>query len=86
MVLFADQVRLAGNGGGSAVEPEEVLVLRGDFVADLLEAVSFLVDQGGVLERPRGGVEVGWRFGPVLVMGAEPVGPLAGILAGEELC
>ena len=38
-----------------------------------------------MLEHPLGVFEVGGRLGPVLVVGAEPSGPLALVLAGEEL-
>ena len=33
---------------------------------------------------PVGLVEVGWLLGPILVVGFEPDGPLAGPFAGEE--
>ena len=85
VVLLADQVGFAGDGGGGAAEMEEVLVLGMDLVADAFQALSFPVDQGGVLEYPGGAVEVGGRLGPALVMCPEPTGPLAGVLAGEEL-
>ena len=83
--LFAYEVRLSGDGGGGASQAEEVLVLGVDLVADDLETIPFPVDQGGVLEHPAGAVEIGGRLLPVLVMGLEPTGPLAGVLAGQQL-
>ena len=85
VMLLADEVRLAGDGGGGAAEAEEILVLGVDVVADVLEALPLPVHQGGVLEHPRGAVEVGGRLCPALVVGLEPSGPLTGVLAGEEL-
>ena len=38
----------------------------------------------GVAGQPLGLVEVRGRLGPVLVVGLEPDGPLAGVLAGEQ--
>ena len=38
--LFPDEVRLAGDGGGRAPQPEEVLVLGVDDVAGALEALA----------------------------------------------
>ena len=37
-----------------------------------------------MVQHPLGAVEVRWRFGPVLVVGAEPPGPLAVGLSGEQ--
>ena len=60
-VIFAvgDDVRPAGQRGGSAAEFEPVLCLDVDVVAADLPVSDALVDEGGVVEQPLGLVEVG---------------------------
>ena len=85
VVLLADEIRLAGDGGGVAAEAEEVLVFGVDVVPYAFQAFFFPVDQVDVLEHPGGAVEVGGRLTSALVMGLEPSGPLAGGFVGQEL-
>ena len=80
-----DEIRLAGEGGGAALEPEGVLTLNADVVAAVLEFEAGVVQQRGVVQLPLAEVEIGGRALPALVMGSEPRGPFAGAFAGEEL-
>ena len=43
-----------------------------------------LVQEGSAVQQPPGLVEVRWTAAPVLVIGFELNGPLAGVLAGQE--
>ena len=84
VVAEYQQVGLAGEDGGLAAEAEGVLTLDAGFVSALDPEVALLVEQLGVVGQPLGLVEVGGWLRPVLVMGLEPDGPLAGVLAGEQ--
>ena len=83
VVVENEQVGLAGEGGGLPAEAEGVLVLEADVVAAVGPLVSLLVEQGGMPGEPVGLVEVGGRFSLALVMGFEPDGPFARVLAGQ---
>ena len=85
VVRWDNQVRLAGEGGDAALEPEGVLTLDADVVAAFLELAAGVAQQRGVVDLPLGEVEIGGRAFPALVMGSEPRGPFAGAFAGEEL-
>ena len=79
-----EQVGLAGEGSGLSAEVEGVLVLNADVVASLGPLVSLLVEEARMVGKPVGLVEVGRLLGPALMVGFEPDGPLAGVLAGEQ--
>ena len=79
-----DDVGPSGEGCGSAVELKPVLRLGVDAVAADCPVGDALVEERGVVEHPLGLVEVRRDAFPALVMGLEPDGPFAGVLAGEE--
>ena len=85
VTVHRDEVRLAGQGGGPAPEPEGVLVFGVDRVAPSLMALPFPVHQRRVVQHPLGLVEVGRGLCPVLVVGPEPSRPLAVGLSCQEL-
>ena len=85
VVRWDNQIRLAGEGGDAALEPEGILTLDADVVAAVLELAARVVQQRGVVDLPLGEVEIGGRAFLALVMGSEPRGPFAGAFAGEEL-
>ena len=84
IVVENQQVGFIGEGGGVAAEAEGVLDLYADVVAALYPEVSLLVEWGGVQAEPLGLIEVAGLPGSDLVVGPEPEGPLAGVLAGER--
>ena len=65
-------------------EAEGVLVLEADVVTAMGPLVSLLVEQSGMPGKPVGLVEVGRFTVPALVMGFEPDGSFAGVLAGQQ--
>ena len=80
-VVEHNEVGTAGQRGGLPAQPEGVLAFDENgagvgFPLDLL-----LVEQRRVAHQPCGLVEVGRYPLPVLVVGLEPDGPLAGVLA-----
>ena len=83
-VPLRDQVGLARQHRCSAAELEAVLSLDVHIKATMLPVCFSLVEERGVVQPPLGLVELGRGSGPVLVMGLEPDGPLAGVLAGQQ--
>ena len=79
-----DEIGLAGEGGGTPLEPEGVLGFDVEGVSAVLEFAPGVGQQGGMVDLPAGGVEFWGLLGPALVMGLEPDGSLAVFLAGEE--
>ena len=84
VVLDGDQVGAAREDGGASLKPEGVLLLDEDVAAVGQPAVAEVVEEGGVGELPLGGVEVRGGSDSVLVMGLEPDGPFAGVVADQE--
>lgn len=79
-----DQVGSAGEGGCAAAKLEAVLGFDVNVVAVFFPLGFLLVQVGGVVEQPLGLVKVTGLSGPTLVVGLEPDGLLAGVLAGQE--
>ena len=75
---------LAGQCGGFAAQPEGVLALDEDVVAVIFPFLPLLVQERRVAHQPLGLIEVRGLAGPFDVVGLEPDGPFAGVLAGEE--
>ena len=83
-VSLRDQVGLARQRCRPAVEFEAVLCFDVHIKATVLPVCFSLVEERGVVQRPLGLVEVRWDLGPVLVVGLEPDGPFARVLAGQQ--
>ena len=80
-----EEIGPAGQHGGLALQAKGVLGLGEDVVAAGQELVPGPGQQGGVLDLPSDGVEVGRLASPPLVVGLEPGGVFAGTLSGDQL-
>ena len=83
-VPLRDQVGLARQRCRPAVEFEAVLSFDVHIKATVLPVCFSLVEERGVVQHPLRLIEVGRDLGPVLLVGLEPDGPLAGVLAGQQ--